>query len=136
MLSVSYAGKSAYIAGKTSGVLRDGASGAKGLFINYVIFFRVFQTGGPFVIFRHLLAYPPYPLPVWRNLWMRLLIYFEFLLCLKLSKIIPQDDSYHTLNPSASIHLAPGNKEADDKMWKVNKLSNNYLPYKINYANC
>ena len=30
MLSVSYAGKNAYSAGQTSGVLRDGASGAKG----------------------------------------------------------------------------------------------------------
>ena len=28
MLSVSYAGKNAYSAGKTSGALRDGASGA------------------------------------------------------------------------------------------------------------
>ena len=28
MLSVSYAGKNAYSAGKTSGVLRDGAKGA------------------------------------------------------------------------------------------------------------
>ena len=34
-----------------------------------------------------------------------------------------------------SIYLAPGNKEAEDKMCKLNKLANNYLPYKINYAN-
>ena len=35
-----------------------------------------------------------------------------------------------------SIYLAPGNKEAEDKMSKLNKLANSYLPYEINYAKC
>ena len=33
MLSVSYAGKNSYIAGKTSGVLRGGASGANRCYV-------------------------------------------------------------------------------------------------------
>ena len=33
-----------------------------------------------------------------------------------------------------SIYLAPGNKEAEDKMFKLNKLANSYMPYEMNYA--
>ena len=36
---------------------------------------------------------------------------------------------------SISIYLAPGNKEAEAELCKLKKLANNYLPYKINYAN-
>ena len=54
MLSVSYAGKNAYSAGKTSGVLRGGASEADGCYVfahfvppNYPT--GCLQKNGPFV---------------------------------------------------------------------------------------
>ena len=41
----------------------------KGLFINYVSFFQTFPDPYPPPLC-HLLAYPPYPVPRWRNFWM------------------------------------------------------------------
>ena len=52
-------------------------------------------------------------------------------------KIIEDSSSrWFRLHPkSISIYLTPGNKEAEAELCKLNKLANNYLPYKINYAN-
>ena len=56
---------------------------------------------------------------------------YEYISSFAVLKIIEHSSSrwFRPHPESVSIYLAPGNKEAEDKMWKLNKLANNYLSY-------